>query len=124
MLWRVENLIIFAADLMSDDKGRCIVYARFRAIPKSDSVLWGILSYPPMQDKELHLDHHINKRLPVPAGSHGCHKQPWGFHRHNLRHLRWDNYAKASAKAGQTAEGWRLEIFQVTNINRDSFSYI
>ena len=120
----IEFLTIFAAKLLSDDKGRCVVYTRFRAIPESHIVLWGMLPSTPMQDKELHLDHYINKGIPIPAGIHGCHKQPWGFYRHNLRHLRWDCHAKASAEAGQTASGRRLEIFQATNINQDSFSYV
>ena len=115
---------IFAAKLLSDDKGRCVVYTRFRAIPESHIVLWGILPSAPMQGKDLYMDHYINKGIPIPTGIHGCHKQPWGFHRHNLRHLRWNHHAKASAEAGQTAEGWRLEIFQTTNINQDSFSYV
>ena len=74
MLWRVKNLLIFAANLLIDDKGRCVVYTRFRAIPESHIVLWGMLPYPPMQDKDLHMDHYINKGIPIPAGSHGCHK--------------------------------------------------
>ena len=124
MLWRVEKLLIFAANLLSDDKGRYVVYTRFRAIPESHIVLWGMLPYPPMQDKELHLDHYINKGIPVPAGTHGCHKQPWGFSGYNVYYLRWDNHANASAEVGQTASGRRLEIFQATNINQDSFSYV
>ena len=96
--------------ILSDDKGRCVVYTRFRAIPESHTVLWGMLPSTPMQDKDLHLDHHINKGIPIPTGVHGCHKQPWGFHRHNLHYLCWYNHAEASAEAGQTASGRRLEI--------------
>ena len=110
MLWRVEKLLIFAANLLSDDKGRCVVYTRFRAIPESHTVLWGMLPYPPMQDKDLHMDHYINKGIPIPTGNHGCHKQPWGSHRHNVHHLRWNHHAEASAEVGQTAYRWRLEI--------------
>ena len=120
----LQKRTIFAANLLSDDKGRCVVCTRFRAIPESHTVLWGMLPSAPMQGKDLYMDHYINKGIPIPAGSHGCHKQPWGFHRHNLRHLRWNHHAKASAEAGQTASGRRLEIFQVTNINQDSFSYV
>ena len=105
MIWRVENLLIFAADLLNDDKGRCVVCTRFRAIPESYTVLWGMLPYPPMTGKDLHMDHHINKGIPISAGNHGCHKQPWGFYRHNLHYLCWNHHAKASAEAGQTASG-------------------
>ena len=120
----LQKRTIFAANLLSDDKGRCVVYTRFRAIPESHIVLWGMLPSTPMQDKDLYLDHCVNQGIPIPAGNHGCHKQPWGFHRHNIHHLRWDCHAKASAKVGQTASRRRLEIFQATNINQDSFSYI
>ena len=97
---------IFAAKLLSDDKGRCVVYTRFWAIPESHIVLWGILPSAPMQGKDLYMDHYINKGIPIPTGIHGCHKQPWGSHRHNLHHLHWDCHAKASAEVGQTASGW------------------
>lgn len=56
----LQKRAIFAAKLLSDDKGRCIVYTRFWTIPESHTVLWGMLPSIPMQDKDLHLDHHIN----------------------------------------------------------------